>query len=367
MGRFLLFKRWPFFFTSEVCFSIILAMKKLRKILAAALICALALSLVSCSTGSPSADTPHSRTGLYFDTVITITLYGDASKTDERLDDVFKMAKRYENQMSDKKENSDISKINDAKGNWVTVDSDTVEAIQDAYDYSESSNGIFDLTVGTLSNLWDFKNNTGTIPNYSAIREALSHVDYKNVEINEDQVRLKDPKVRIDLGGIAKGFIADKMKARLKELGAKSGIINLGGNVLLIGKRPDKKAYTVGIQRPFSDDGTALFTLKAEDTSIVTSGTYQRYFKKNGRIYHHLLDTSNGFPYNNGLDSVTIITKNSTEADALSTTVFGMGLEKGLEFVNQTDGVEAVFVSSDGTITKSDNVDKLYDYTEIDS
>lgn len=342
-------------------------MKKLREILAIALICALTLPLASCSTNTVSADTPHSKTGLYFDTVITITLYGDESTADKRLNDVFKMAKRYENLLSDKKDNSDVSKINAAKGSWVTVDPDTVEAIQDAYDYSKSSDGIFDLTIGTLSNLWDFKNNTGTIPDYKSLREALSHVNYKNVEINGDKVRLTDPKARIDLGGIAKGFIADKMKARLEKLGAKSGIINLGGNVLLIGKRPDKKAYTVGIQRPFSDDGTALFTLKAEDISIVTSGTYQRYFKKNGRIYHHLLDTSSGFPYNNGLDSVTIITKNSTEADALSTTVFGMGLEKGLEYVNQTDGVEAVFVSTDGTITKSDNVDKLYDYTKVES
>lgn len=340
-------------------------MKNFRKIFSLVLIFLTIIPLTACSSASPSAMTPHSRTGLYFDTVITITLYGDKATAEKRLDEVMDMAKSYENLLSDKKSGSDISKINNAHGSFVTVDPDTVEAIQDALKYSESSGGVFDLTVGDLSDLWDFKHNTGTIPDESAIKDAVSHIDYKTVEIDGNQVRLKDPKAKIDLGGIAKGFIADKMKTKLKEMGAKSGIINLGGNVLLIGKRPDKTDYTVGIQRPFSDDGTALFTLKAKDVSVVTSGTYQRYFKKGGRIYHHILDLSTGYPYDNGLDSVTIITKSSTEGDALSTTVFCMGPEKGLEYVNQTEGVEAVFVKTDGTIIKSKNVDKLYDYTLI--
>lgn len=325
------------------------------------------LPLWACSADTPVADTPHSKTGLYFDTVITVTLYGDEQTATKRLNDVFKMAKRYENLLSAQKEGSDISRINEAHGQFVTVDDDTLKVIKAALKYSEESGGVFDLTVGDLSSLWDFKNNTGTIPDETAIKQAVSHIDYKNVIIEKNQVRLKDSKASIDLGGIAKGFIADKMKARLKELGAKSGIINLGGNVLLIGSRPDKAAYTVGIQRPFSDDGTALFTIKAKDVSVVTSGTYQRYFEKNGRIYHHILDISTGYPYDNGLDSVTIITKDSTRADALSTTVFAMGPDAGLDYVNSLNGVEAVFVESDGNIIKSANVDSLYDYTLIES
>lgn len=341
-------------------------MKKLHKLIAIVLIISMMIPLSSCSSdNSPEAMTPHSRTGLYFDTVITVTLYGNKKKADSRLSDIFKMAKRYENLLSDKIESSDISRINNAGGSFVTVDKDTLEAIRYALQYSEESDGVFDLTVGDLSDLWDFKNNTGTIPDKRAIKNALRHIDYRNVEINGDQVRLKDPQSSIDLGGIAKGFIADKMKARLKKLGAKSGIINLGGNVLVIGRRPDGKKYTVGIQRPFSDDGTALFTIQAADMSVVTSGTYQRYFKKDGRIYHHILNLSNGYPYNNGLDSVTIITKQSTKADALSTTVFCMGVDKGLAYVNSLKGVEAVFVKSDGTIVKSDNVDKKYNFTQV--
>ncbi|RRF97011.1 MAG: FAD:protein FMN transferase [Lachnospiraceae bacterium] len=336
-------------------------MKKIRILLTAIIIYTLSVPLMSC-TGGPIAMTPHSRSGIYFDTVISITLYGDGAVADKRLDEMFKMADRYENLLSDKKSGSDISKINTASGKWVKVHSDTVEAIKQAYSYSKSSGGVFDLTVGTLSSLWDFKNNTGTIPDKAAIEEARKHIDYRNVEIDGNKVRLKDPKARIDLGGIAKGFIADKMKARLEKLGAKNGIINLGGNVLLIGKRPNNESYTVGVQKPFSENGEALFTVKAKNISVVTSGTYQRYFKKNGRIYHHILDIKNGYPYDNGLDSVTIFTKQSTKADALSTTVFAMGLKKGLEFVNKTEGVEAVFVSTDGKITKSDNVDRLYDY-----
>lgn len=340
-------------------------MKKLRKVIAIALIFTMILPLGACGDSSPDAMTPHSRTGLYFDTVITITLYGNASKANKRLKETFKQAEYYENLLSNTVKGSDISKINNANGQYVKVHKDTLEALEVAVKYSEQSDGVFDLTVGDLSDLWDFKNNTGTVPDRQALNQALEHIDYRNVEINGDRVRLKDPDAKIDLGGIAKGFIADKMKAKLEKMGAKSGIINLGGNVLLIGKRPDKTAYTVGVQRPFSDDGTALFTIKACDTSVVTSGTYQRYFEKNGRIYHHILNLQTGYPYNNGLDSVTIITKQSTEADALSTTVFCMGLDKGLAYVNSLNGVEAVFVKTDGTIVKSDNVDKEYQFKEL--
>lgn len=340
-------------------------MKKFHRILAIILTFTMILPLGACGDSSPDAMTPHSKTGLYFDTVITITLYGNASKANKRLKETFKLAKYYENLLSNTVKGSDISKINNANGQYVKVHKDTLEALEAAVKYSEQSDGVFDLTVGDLSDLWDFKNNTGTVPDKQALKKALEHVDYRNVEINGSEVRLKYPDAKIDLGGIAKGFIADRMKAKLEKMGAKSGIINLGGNVLLIGKRPDKTAYTVGVQRPFSDDGTALFTIKAEDTSVVTSGTYQRYFEKNGRIYHHILNLRTGYPYNNGLDSVTIITKQSTEADALSTTVFCMGLDKGLAYVNSLDGVEAVFVKTDGTIVKSDNVDKEYQFKEL--
>ncbi len=340
-------------------------MKKIREILSTILIITMILPLFSCSNASVEADTPHSRTGLFFDTVITITLYGDSAKASKRLDAVFKMAEKYDNMFSATKGKSDISRINNAAGQPVRVHRETIQIIRDAVEYSKKSDGIFDLTVGDLSDLWDFKNNTGTVPDRQALNQALKHVDYRNVEIDGSYVCLKDPDSRIDLGGIAKGFIADKIKKKLEKMGAKSGIINLGGNVLLIGNRPDGKPYTVGIQRPFSDDGTALFTLQARDMSIVTSGTYQRYFEKNGRIYHHILNLSTGYPYNNGLDSVTIITKRSTKADALSTTVFAMGLKKGLEYVNSLKGVEAVFVKTNGEIIKSYNVDRLYKYTKL--
>ena len=163
----------------------------------------------------------------------------------------------------------------------------------------------------------------------------------------------------IELGAIAKGFIADKLKEYLAGSGVTSGTINLGGNVLCIGKKTDGTPFRIGIQQPFADRNEIITAIKAEDISVVSSGIYERYFKKDGKIYHHILDPSTGYPYNNGLEAITIISKKSTDGDALSTTCFALGLEKGMEFAESLSGVYAVFITEDGEMHYSEGFQEM--------
>ena len=190
-------------------------------------------------------------------------------------------------------------------------------------------------------------------------------MDYKKIKIQGNTVCLKDPATKLDLGGIAKGYIADCMKSYLKKHGITKGIINLGGSVLCIGEKDRNVPFTVGIQKPFAEDGTPLFTLKVKDLSVVTSGTYQRYFRKNGKLYHHILNTKTGLPVQNHLTSVTIISNRSTDGDALSTTAFCMGEKDGLAYIEKLKNTEAIFVLDSGNILKTSGIGTKIPFTLV--
>lgn len=299
-------------------------------------------------------DTSISKTGFYFDTVIKITLYN--SDDADYLDGCFALADKYENLLSATIESSDVSKINAANGSPVTVSPETAELIREGIDYGTLSSGQFDITIGKLSSLWDFSENPGIVPDADAIASAVSTINYQNITVSRNTVTLNDPDAAIDLGGIAKGFIADKMKAYLNENGITSGIINLGGNVLIIGPKEDGSDYRIGIQKPFSDTGTALATVSIPDGTVVSSGVYERYFKKDGVLYHHLLNPKTGYPYENDLTGVTIICSRSVDGDGLSTTCFSLGLEDGMKLIESLPDTEAIFITSDGELHTSSGI-----------
>lgn len=299
-------------------------------------------------------DTSISKTGFYFDTVIKITLYN--SDDADYLDGCFALADKYENLLSATIESSDVSKINAANGSPVTVSPETAELIREGIDYGTLSSGQFDITIGKLSSLWDFSENPGIVPDADAIASAVSTINYQNITVSGNTVTLNDPDATIDLGGIAKGFIADKMKAYLNENGITSGIINLGGNVLIIGPKEDGSDYRIGIQKPFSDTGTALATVSIPDGTVVSSGVYERYFKKDGVLYHHLLNPKTGYPYENDLTGVTIICSRSVDGDGLSTTCFSLGLEDGMKLIESLPDTEAIFITSDGELHTSSGI-----------
>lgn len=303
----------------------------------------LSLSLISCSI--PQESESLTVTGLYFDTVVQIKAWGADTET---LNHCLELCRDYENMFSNKIETSDISRINNAAGASVTVSQETIELLEKGLYYSELTEGAFDITIAPLTELWDFKNNPeGLLPDSEVIKEAVSHIDYRNVHIEGNKVYLDDPDAAIDLGGIAKGYVADQLKVYLSEEGISRALINLGGNILALGNDYGDHPFTIGIQKPFDEQNVPITTLEIEDCSVVSSGTYERYFENNGVIYHHILNPDDGYPYENDLLQVTIISEHSVDGDALSTCCFALGLEEGKKMIEKTDGVQAVFITKD--------------------
>lgn len=294
--------------------------------------------LILCGCGSKSE---ISDTRFMLDTVVTLT----ASCDEEAIDGAFSLCQNYENLLSRTVKGSDVYTLNSSTGE-TEVSSETAKIIERSIYYSQLSDGKFDITIYPLSSIWNFSEQI--VPSKDEIAEALKNIDYQSIEINGNKVNLNGKK--IDLGSIAKGYIADKVKDYLVENGAENGIVNLGGNVVVFGKE-----YTVGIRKPFSEDIAA--SIKIKDKSVVTSGIYERYIEENGKFYHHVLDTKTGYGVENELASVTIIGDSSMDCDALSTVCLLSGTEKGLEIIENTEDFEAVFIDKNEKIILSSGLE----------
>lgn len=309
------------------------------------LFCLLFLIITLLSGCSSYSSQPASRTDTVFDTVVTIQIYDKNSE--DVLDECIQMCHYYEKLFSRTLEGSEIYELNHAGGKAVQVSDETIEIIRLALEYCELSEGKFDITLGELSDLWNFKENTGTLPDVAAINAAVRNSGYDKIRISENTVQLANANIQIDLGGIAKGYVADKLKEYLEDEGIDHALINLGGNVLAVGGKPGNTAYNIGIQKPFDETGAAITAVKVTDESVVSSGVYQRYFKVDDKIYHHIINPSTGYPYTNSLYGVTIVCDSSAQADALSTICFALGVNGGMRLINDMDGVEALFITND--------------------
>ena len=322
---------------------------KYRRIIA--ILAAFMLLLSGCSMSKKQENQTYTDTR--FDTVIKVQILDSVDS--EALEGCKELCQKYDTMFSNRIEDSEISRINNAKCNPVEVSDETLTLIKTGIYYSELSDGAFDITISPVSMLWDFKSESPSVPSQETIEEAVSHVDYHNIVIEGNTVQLTDPQAGIDVGALAKGYIADRLKEYLQEEGVEHALINLGGNVLAMGTKTDGSDYNIGIQKPFDETGEPVTAVKIADESVVTSGIYQRYFEQDNILYHHILDPRTGYPCENNLYSVSIITDSSLTADALSTTCFLLGYEKGMELINQLDDVDAVFITDDETIHYSDN------------
>lgn len=315
-----------------------------------------AMLLATGCSGLPKERESQTYTDTLFDTVISVQILDSVDE------DVLKgcetLCRKYDAMFSRTNEDSDISRINQAGGAPVEVSDETVKLIKKGIYYSEMSGGAFDITIAPVVNLWDFQAEEPSPPSQEDAAAAASHVSYKSIVISDNKVSLSDPEAGIDLGAVAKGYIADRLKDYLEEQGVKHALINLGGNVLAIGTKLDGTDYNIGIQKPFDESGNPITSVRIADQSVVTSGIYQRYFKKDGTIYHHILDPRTGYPCDNHLYSVTIITDSSLTADALSTTCFLLGYDRGMKLIDQLDNVDAVFITDDNEIHYSRNFQK---------
>lgn len=324
-----------------------------------ALVCLLLFSLTGCNVleSYASRNAVISDTAFYFDTVVKITLCG--TKDTSILDECFSEMAKYESLLSRTREGSDIWNINHSSGDPVEVSDITIELLELAIHYSELSGGIFDPTIASVVSLWNFTDNPEKVlPEESDIAEALTHVDYRNIQIKGNTVTLLDPDASIDLGGIAKGYIADQLKAFLINKEVTGALINLGGNNLALGTKPGNQPWKIGIQKPFGESSDLAAILSIAGKSVVTSGNYERYFEKDDQIYHHIIDPATGYPVQNHLNGVTILSDSSADGDALSTTCFALGVKKGLELIESLPDIEAMFITDDGTIYRSSGFPK---------
>lgn len=291
----------------------------------------------------PKKDTVTEKEGYYFDTVVNIRVY--SPKDAKYLNSCMDICQKYENLLSRTKEGSDIYNINHSEGQSIEVDPDTYFLLSKSLEFCEETDGAVDITVAPLMDAWGFtaksamskldssENLNGIALNTSkpsgeTLEELLLNVDYHNVILEDsNHVRLSNPESQVDLGFIAKGFIADKLKEYLVENGVEHAVISLGGNIVVIGSKPDGSDYNIGIKDP-DNTGDIIDSLQVSNKSIVTSGTYERYVEYDGIKYHHILDTKTGYPVDNNIKSVTILSDSSLEGDALSTVCLILGEEK---------------------------------------
>ncbi|OON96589.1 MAG: hypothetical protein ATN31_09530 [Candidatus Epulonipiscioides saccharophilum] len=289
-----------------------------------------------------------SKSEFVFDTLVSITLYN--SSNEKVLDQAFDLCQEYENKFSKTIPSSEISIINNSHGQPTKVSTPTLELLDTAIYYSVISNGAFDVTIEPLSSLWNFKKHI--VPDPIDIQSASQNVNYKNIQLNflDNTVTLSNPDTQIDLGGIAKGFIADQVKEFLLKNKIEHALINLGGNVLTINNKPNGHNFVIGIQKPFAKLGEIITTHQISDKSLVTSGIYERYFENNGQLYHHIIDPKTGYPCETDLYGVTIISKDSVAGDALSTICLIKGLDEGIAFIKSLDDISAIFIDDNFNI-----------------
>lgn len=316
-------------------------MKKIIAIVLAVLIISGCAALMIRSL--PDTDTV---TDFAMNTVISVTVTSKNPREDARL--ALEEVRRIESLMSATVSDSEISRINSSKaGTPVSVSDEVFGLLCLAREISQKTDGVFDISVNPLSELWDFNSENPSVPRDKDIKASLKLVNYKDIVLNSKTktVTLKKDGMSISLGALAKGYAADRCASLLKKRGVKEAIIDLGGNIYVTGSEKN-----IGIQTPFEKRGTYFTACRVSDKSVVTSGAYERYFNEDGKIYHHILDTKSGYPSRSGLESVTVISKSSALADGLSTAFFAAGEEKTRKFMKNFKDVDVILLTDKGSV-----------------
>lgn len=329
----------------------------MRKICLTLIILILIISQTGCGHKEPI-----SKSDFCLNTICEIRLYDiDKSAAEKILDDAFDEIRRYESLLSKTIPGSDIDRINSSKGSKVEVSEATIEVIKQGIYMGELSEGLFDITIGQLTALWDFSGENPTVPLSSEIEQLITHVNYENIKIEDSFVALTDDKAQLDLGGIAKGYVADRITELLESSGVTKAMINLGGNIVAIGEKAEDMPWSIGIERPYSDRTEIIGAIKVKDETVVTSGIYERMFYQDGKLYHHVLDSRTGYPAESDLEAVTIrATKgNSGLCDGLSTVCLMLGNERAEKLIKELQEmypekhIEASFIDINNSIIET--------------
>ena len=287
-----------------------------------------------------------------FNTVVTLQAFGDQDRCRAAFDAARAASRLYERRFSRTLPHSDIARLNGAEGAPVAIGPDTAELLQTALCYCADSEGRFDITMGTVVRLWNF--HEGRVPDQAALDAALPHVDWRGVRVWEEGgqafAQMEDPKAAVDAGGIAKGWIADRLTETLMAHGIDAFIVNLGGNVVAHGTKPGGAPWRVGLQDP-RDKKAIVGAVEVRDASAVTSGVYERCFTKGGTFYHHILDPATGFPVKTDAAGATVVAERSIDAEGYSTTLLALGIEHGTAFARAHPAIlRAYFVDGEGAV-----------------
>ena len=317
--------------------------------------------LLSLLTGCSNEWNEVEKQAFKMDTIMDIKAYGP--KAGKAIEAAFNRIDEIEQMASASLETSDISRINSAAGkDYIKVHPEITGMIKTAVSYSELSKGAFDITVGPLIKLWGIGTENQKVPADNEIKQVLPLVGYKNISIHEvdNSIKLLKEGMSIDLGGIAKGYAADEAVRILKEYGVKSAIINLGGSsVYALGKKQDKSLWAIAVQHPRKDNNkNYTCIIRMPEQALSTSGDYERYFIKDGKRYHHILNPFTGYPADAKVMSDTIVINSDIPnsnmlADILTKVTFVSGIEKGFRIINSIQGVECIAVTTDYKIYKS--------------
>lgn len=296
------------------------------------------------------------RTQFIMGTLVEITVREpDPEKAQLAITSAFDEMRRLEKLMSTHIADSEIFRLNAQTGNAtpLAISPEVLAVIERGIHWGNQSNGALDISIGPVSQLWQFEDENPSLPNAQKLTQAVRLVNFREIGMDGSNVRLKQPGMSLHLGAIGKGYAVDRAMTVLEENGIRHGLINAGGDLKVLGERKDGQPWNIGLQHPRQPEKMiASFTLK--DKAVATSGDYQKYFIKEKTRYHHILDPANGMPAR-GVISCTIVAENVMDADALATTVFVLGPEKGMALVESLDGVETMIVTDSGSTLFSKN------------
>ncbi len=331
-------------------------LKKINKraLIAVAVCVALIVGIIVFDSVRNSRE--YQATAVAMGTVINVRLFGPDGEENSKL--VIENINETEKALLSRNEkNSDIDRVNANPGTAVSVSVETADIISKSIDVSKSCGGVFDITVGEVTKLWDFGGDNQRLPSEDEITEKLSTVRYSSIKVTDTTVRIAEGQ-SLDLGAVGKGAACDRIKTLLSSTSTDSAVVSVGGSLLLYGK----KDFNIGIVNP-ENDQASMATLKLSDTFVSTSGNYEKFFEEGGKKYHHILDATTGYPADSRLSSVTVICDSGLLSDALSTACYILGYNASFELLGEYDA-QAVFIFKDKTVRVTDGIKDSFTLTD---